>query len=92
MGSKSLSGAVLLEEIKFLGNDAPEIFADTFGDGSDYAGLKSNSRIVYVPSNSIGYDREIWVNTIFNENRTYIDTNPEPDVTYNVPFTLSKTL
>ena len=92
LGSKSLSGAYILEEIKFLGNDAPEIFADTFGDGSDYAGLKANNRIVYVPSNSIGYDREIWVNTIFNENRTYIDTNPEPDVTYNVPFTLSKTL
>ena len=92
LGSKALSMSPLIGEIKFLGNEAPEISNDTFGSGSDYTGLKANSRVIYVPTNSIGYDYDIWLNTVFNDNRIYIDTTPEPDVTYVVPFILSKTL
>lgn len=92
LGSKALSSSPLIGDIKFLGNEAPEILNDTFGSGSDYTGLKASNRVIYVPANSIGYDYDIWQETILSNNRIYIDTSPDPDVTYVIPFTLSKTL
>ena len=79
IGDIVLSSCNDLGEIKFLGMEAPSITNSTFGtDSISWTGRTANNRIIFVPTNSYGYEEGLWAN-IFDEDR-------------EVYFTLSKTL
>ena len=63
-----------LGDIVFLGSEAPEITASSFGDKKDnWAGRDAVMRIIHVPANSIGYDSEIWNTSVFSDDRSSED-------------------
>lgn len=87
LNSDSFTSCRSLGSITFNGLTAP-IFADitasnpitsAFGsNASNFTGLESSVRVVYVPTDSTGYDSSDWNNSIFSPDRNN--------------FTLSKTL
>ena len=77
--------------ITFNGSEAPALANNTvFGtEFSSWTGKNATSRVVYVPSNAVGYDSDKWNNSIFSEERKYTDSN---GVTTSYKYLLSKTL
>ena len=81
----------LMGSISFNSIEAPAILGvSVFGsDVNSWTGKNATSRVVYVPSNAIGYDSDKWNNSIFSKERKHIDSN---GVVSDYKYTLSKTL
>ena len=76
--------------ITFMGSVAPQISSNTFGvDSGTWIGKNASQRIVYVPTNSTGYESDSWNNTIFDKNRIIVNNDETITECY---FVLSKTL
>ena len=88
--SNAFGSCHLLGSITFNSVEAPNILDLTaFGADKDtWTGKNAENRIVYVPSNSSGYDSEMWTNTIFNKNRITVSSSGVTECFY----TLSQTL
>lgn len=87
----ALGSCWLMGNITFNGSEAPALANNTvFGtEFSSWTGKNATSRVVYVPSNAMGYDSDKWNNSIFSEERKYTDSN---GVTTSYKYLLSKTL
>lgn len=76
--------------ITFMGSVAPQISSSSFGvDSGTWIGKNASQRIVYVPTNSTGYESDSWNNTIFDKNRIIVNSDETITECY---FVLSKTL
>lgn len=87
----ALGSCWLMGNITFNGSEAPVLANNNvFGtEFSSWTGKNATSRVVYVPSNAVGYDSDKWNNSIFSEERKYTDSN---GVTTSYKYLLSKTL
>lgn len=86
IGMSAMQSCSLLGSITFNGTEAP-VFTDittsrpitsAFGSDTSFTGSSAATRVVFVPTDSTGYDSDDWMNSIFSADRNN--------------FTLSKTL
>lgn len=73
-----------------MGSTAPKLSSSSFGvDSGTWIGKNASQRIVYVPTNSTGYEDDSWNNSIFDKNRVVTNSDGTTTEYY---FVLSKTL
>lgn len=83
--------------ITFNSIEAPQLMDASSAKGSSvfgselsqWTGRDASTRVVFVPTNAIGYDDDSWNNSIFSVDRVSVS---DDGVTKEYYYTLSKTL
>lgn len=89
IGDEALS-CKRVSSITFNGTIAPELSGvKAFGSQSSLLGMYATSRIMYIPADSVGYETELWTNSILDPNRKYVDSFGNE---FECIFELSKSL
>ena len=93
----ALGSCWVMGNITFNSIEAPQLMDYSSDKGSSvfgselnqWTGRDASTRVVFVPTNSIGYDDESWSNSIFSTNRISVGDDGE---TKEYFYTLSQTL